>query len=84
MGGGHDIHQGSIISARMVNEYARANDVAQLNAGWTRWTGTRSAKSIPLYIRHYYRGEHYLRFGAETAFLNWIARKDQHALKAKR
>src|SRR5215468_3739664 len=67
--GKYDIHRGSIIIARMVNEYARAKDVARLKRWLDEMDRHALSKKHPAYIGHYYRGEYYLQCGAEAEAL---------------
>src|SRR5258708_31047682 len=55
--GKYDIRQGNIIIARMVNEYARAKDVAQLKRWLDEMDRHALSKNHPAYINHYYKGE---------------------------
>jgi uncharacterized protein DUF6985 len=71
-GGKYDIHQGSIIIGRMVNEYARAKDVAQLKRWLEEMDRHALSKTHPAYIGHYYKGEHYLECGAEAEALHHL------------
>src|SRR5215471_12508800 len=70
--GKYDIHRGSIIIARMVNEYARAKDVAQLKRWLDEMDRHALSKKHPAYIHHYYKGEHYLKCGAEVEALHYL------------
>jgi len=70
--GKYDIHRGSIIIARMVNEYARAKDMAQLKRWLDEMDKHALSKRHPAYIRQYYKGEHYLKCGAEAEALHHL------------
>jgi hypothetical protein len=70
--GKYDIHQGGIIIGRMVNEYARAKDVAQLKRWLDEMDQHALSKKHPTYIHHYYKGEHYLKCGAEAEALHHL------------
>jgi hypothetical protein len=70
--GKYAIHQGSIIIARMVNEYARAKDVVQLKRWLDEMDRHALSKKHPAYIGHYYKGEHYLECGAEAQALDHL------------
>jgi hypothetical protein len=54
--GKYDIHQGSIIIGRMVNEYARAKDVAHLKRWLDEMDQHALRKKNPAYIHHFYKG----------------------------
>jgi hypothetical protein len=70
--GKYGIHQGSIIIARMVNEYAWAKDVAQLKRWLDDMDQHALSKKNPAYINHYYKGESYLECGAEDEALHHL------------
>jgi hypothetical protein len=70
--GKYDIHQGSIIIGRMVNEYARAKDVAHLKRWLDEMDQHALSKKNPAYIHHFYKGEHYLECGAEAEALHHL------------
>ena len=68
----YSLPMSDIICGRMINEYAALKDVENVRRWLEMFLQHERSKSNPEYIRNYFRGECYLKCGAEEEALKYL------------
>lgn len=68
----YSIYDSQIICARMINEYASLKDTKNVKRWLDMYAQHKNVKNHPAYILNYYRGECFLKCGAEEEALKFL------------
>jgi len=68
----YNIYSSLIICGRMINEYAAIKDVENVRRWLEMYGQHENSKKHPAYIRNYFRGESFLKCGAEEEALKYL------------